>query len=304
MKGHFRVAIPESQLETWSKQGSVAQSRDTYQAIRNALLDSKAVYAGKEFEVFLQGSYGNDTNIYAESDVDTVMRLDSIYGYDISALPPEQQAAFQQAFSAATYTFAEFKQGVVTRLSNAFGADNVTLGNKAVRIKAGGSRRSADVVACYQFRKYIRFNSLSDNEYVPGIIFPSTSDGYIINYPKRHSENGTAKHQATNKNFKPLVRIFKNMRGKLEADGLIEKGVAPSYFIEGLLYNVPKSNFSGNYAEMVFNILKWLQETTDRTEFRCVNEQYYLLRNNSAVCWPVANGEKFINAAIQLWNNW
>jgi len=233
-----------------------------------------------------------------------VMRLDSIYGYSISDLPPEQQAAFQQAFSAATYTFAEFKQGVVTRLSNAFGADNVTPGNKAIRIKAGGSRRSADVVVCYQYRRYIRFNSLSDYEYVPGIIFPSMSDGSIINYPKLHSENCTAKHQATHKNFKPLVRIFKNMRGKLEADGLIEKGGAPSYFIEGLLYNVPNGNFSGNYAEMVFSIFKWLHETTDRTQFLCVNEQDYLLRDNSAVCWPVADGKKFINAAIQLWNNW
>jgi hypothetical protein len=298
------VTIPESQLETWSRQGSVAQSSATYQIIRNALLDSKAVYEVKDVDVFLQGSYGNDTNIYAESDVDTVMKLDSIYGYDISDLPSEQQATFQRDFSVATYTFAEFKQGVVTRLSSAFGTDNVTPGNKAVRIKAGGSRRSADVVVCYQYRRYTRFKSLNDCEYVPGIIFPSASDGYIINYPKRHSENGTAKHQATNNNFKPLVRIFKNIRGKLEADSLIEEGCAPSYFIEGLLYNVPKGNFSGSYEEIVLNILNWLYQTTDRTEFRCVNEQYYLLRNNDPVCWPVANGEKFINAAIQLWNNW
>ncbi len=299
------MAIPESQLEIWSKQGSVTQSSTTYQIIRNALLDSKAVYADKSFEVFLQGSYGNDTNIYAESDVDTVMRLDSIFGYDISKLPPEQQAAFEQVFGEpASYTFAEFKRGVVTRLTKAFGDDNVMPGNKAIKIKAGGSRRSADVVVCYQYKRYLRFNSLDDCEYVPGIIFPSMSDGYIKNYPKRHSENAIAKHQAANKKFKALVRIFKNMRGKLEADGLIEEGSAPSYFIEGLLYNVPNSNFSGKYAEMVFNSLKWLQETTDRTKFLCVNEQYYLLRNNSAVCWSVVNGEKFINAAIQLWNNW
>ncbi len=298
------MAIPESQLETWAKQGSVTQSSITYQIIRNALLDSKAVYADKAFEVFLQGSYGNDTNIYAESDVDTVMRLNSIYGYDISALPSKQQAAFQQATTAATYTFAEFKQGVITRLTNAFGADYVKSGNKAIKIKAGGSRRSADVVVCYQYRRYLRFNSLSDYKYVPGIIFPSASGGMIINYPKLHSANGTAKHQATNNNFKPLVRIFKNMRGKLEADGLIEKGIAPSYFIEGLLYNVPKGNFSGSYAQIVLNILKWISQTTDRSNFVCVNEQYPLLRNNDPVCWPVANGEKFINEAIRLWNNW
>ena len=298
------MGIPKSQLETWSKQGSVTQSSTTYQTIRNALEDSKATYADKNFEVFLQGSYGNNTNIYAESDVDIVMRLDSIYGYDISDLPPEQQAAFQQASSPATYTFAEFKKGVVTRLTNAFGADNVTPGNKAVRIKAGGSRRSADVVVCYQYRRFLRYKSWSDCNYVSGIIFPSASEGYIINYPKLHSENCTAKHQDTNNNFKPLIRIFKNMRCKLEADGLIEKGIAPSYFIEGLLYNVPKSNFSGTYREIVLNILNWLYQTTDRTKFECVNEQYYLFSNNNPVCWPVVNGEKFINAAIQLWNNW
>jgi hypothetical protein len=38
--------------------------------------------------LFLQGSYGNDTNIYAESDVDVVMRTDSIYYSDTSALNP------------------------------------------------------------------------------------------------------------------------------------------------------------------------------------------------------------------------
>ena len=33
-------------------------------------------YADKNLKVFLQGSYGNDMNIYAESDVDIVIRLD------------------------------------------------------------------------------------------------------------------------------------------------------------------------------------------------------------------------------------
>ena len=278
------MAIPESQLETWSKQGSVTQSSTTYQIIRNALLDSKAVYADKTSDVFLQGSYGNDTNIYAESDVDTVMRLDFIYGYGISDLPPEQQAAFRQAFSAATYTFAEFKQGVVTRLSDAFGADNVTPGNKAIKIKANGSRRSADVVTCYEYRRYTRFVSLNDYKYVSGIIFPTTSGSEIINYPKLHSDNGTTKHQATGNQFKPLVRIFKNIRSKLETDAVIEKGVAPSYFIEGLLYNAPNSNFTGTYGNIVLNILKWLYQTTDRSKFLCVNEQYYLLRDNNPVC--------------------
>jgi hypothetical protein len=80
------MPIPESHLDVWSHQGSVVQSRDTYHTLRTALCAANAPYAGKSYEVFLQGSYGNDTNIYAESDVDTVIRLDAIFGYDLSGL--------------------------------------------------------------------------------------------------------------------------------------------------------------------------------------------------------------------------
>ena len=73
------MPIPESQLEIWSKQGSISQSSSTYASVKNALEDSKAIYKDQSFEVLLQGSYGNDTNIYAESDVDVVIRLDSIF---------------------------------------------------------------------------------------------------------------------------------------------------------------------------------------------------------------------------------
>jgi hypothetical protein len=293
------MPISEPQLETWSKVGSITQSSSTYQTVRTALLDAKAIYADKDFEVFLQGSYGNDTNIYAESDVDTVIRLDSIYGYDVSGLPPEQQAAFHQAFVQATYSFDEFKTAVVTRLSNAFGKDVVTPGNKAMKIKANGSRRSADVVACYQFRRYIRFFSLSDQEYVLGVTFPTTSSGKIINYPKRHLDNCTAKHQATNSWFKPIVRIVKNMRSKLVDDGKITKNTAPSYCIEGILWNVPNDKFGSSYGDTFCNCLNWLLKT-DRTKLTCANEQYWLLGNNN-VQWPSANCDIFLNAITQLW---
>lgn len=88
------MAIPESQLETWSKQGSVSQSSSTYAPVKKALEDSKAIYKDKSFEVFLQGSYGNDTNIYAESDVDVVIRLDSIFRGDIDSLSIEEKNAY------------------------------------------------------------------------------------------------------------------------------------------------------------------------------------------------------------------
>lgn len=76
------MAIPEAQLETWSRLGAIATSLDTYAAVKRALETPGTGYSGKAYEVFLQGSYGNDTNVYAESDVDVVIRLDDLYFSD------------------------------------------------------------------------------------------------------------------------------------------------------------------------------------------------------------------------------
>jgi hypothetical protein len=85
------VAIPESQLETWAGQGSITQSADTYASIKNALEASGSDYDTKDYTIFLQGSYGNDTNVFKDSDVDTVMQLTSTYYYDTSRLPAEDR---------------------------------------------------------------------------------------------------------------------------------------------------------------------------------------------------------------------
>jgi hypothetical protein len=83
------MPIPESQLHTWSHQGSVTQSSATFNAIKNVLEAADTPFSGKDYSVFLQGSYGNDTNIYAESDVDIVIKLDDCWQRDINALPED-----------------------------------------------------------------------------------------------------------------------------------------------------------------------------------------------------------------------
>ena len=296
------MTIAESQLETWSHQGSVQQSSSTYQTIKGALENSRATYADKSFTVFLQGSYGNDTNIYAESDVDSVILLHSIFRFDLSALPADQAAHFRQATGTATYTFDLFKQGVVTRLSNAFAVTDVKPDNKAIKIKANGSRRSADVVACYEYRRYTRFISENDCRYTSGIIFPTTSSGEIINYPKLHSENLTARHQATNTWLKPMVRIVKNMRSRLVNNNVISKSLAPSYYIEGMLYNVPNSVFGTSYGNTLYNCLNWLLQA-DRSQLNCAHGQHRLLGSGNTQ-WPSGNCTQFLDALVKLWNDW
>lgn len=297
------MAIPESQLETWSRQGSITQSKNTYATIKSALENSDSSYYGKLFEVFLQGSYGNDTNIYGESDVDVVIHLDSIMRSDLSELPEEQKNAYHKAYGNATYTFAEFKQGVINELVASFGKRDVVAGNKAVKIKANGSRRNADVVICYQYRRYRSFINIENQEYVPGIIFPTTTSEEIINYPKEHSENCTTNHQATDSMFKPMVRILKNMRSRMVEEGMLRDGTAPSYYLEGLFYNVPAEQYvASSFGDTFCNGVNWLLKA-DRKKLVCANWQYWLL-GNSSVQWNEADFDLFLSAVCKLWKEW
>jgi hypothetical protein len=168
--------------------------------------------------------------------------------------------------------------------------------------KASGSRRSADVIVTAEYRRYHRFRSWQDQRYDSGICFWS---GYtqIVNYPKQHSTNCTAKHQATNRPFKPTVRILKNMRNRMVSAGLIEKKSAPSYYLEGLPYNVPNDKFGTSYQDTFVNTYNWIVNA-DSTEFVCANEQYYLLRDGNEVTWPVASGDAFLKQLAQYWKNW
>ncbi len=299
------MSIPQSQLETWAKQGSVTQSASTYGSIKNALEHQSATYQNRNFKVFLQGSYGNDTNIYSESDVDVVIRYDGAFFHDLSELPSDQQTLFNSTFSNGDYSYNDFKNHVKDALDKVFQGD-VIPGRKAIKVKANGSRRNVDVVPAFEFRRYFKFNGVSeyDQSYDLGICFFDKDGNRIVNYPTKHSDNSTVKHQETNSSFKPLVRIFKNIKTKLVQDGILEKDIAPSYFIEGLLYNVPKEMFRGSYQDMVGNILRWFQNTSDRSNFVCVNKQYYLLHENESICWHPNKMQEFMNAVQELWNNW
>jgi hypothetical protein len=296
------MPIPESQLDTWSHQGSIQQSSDTYQTIRRALLADDSGYADQSFDVFLQGSYGNDTNIYAESDVDVVMRLDSIYRHDLDQLSDEEKQAFMAYREPATYSFETFKTAVVAQLQRRFGAAAVSIGNKAIRIKADGSRRSADVVVCYQYRKYKSFRTYKTDDYVAGIIFPTTS-GEIINYPQKHSANLTSQHQASRAMLKPMVRILKNMRSRMVDLAMIKSGVAPSYYLEGMFYNVPPEQYvSTSYGDTFCNGINWLLKA-DKKKLVCANRQYTLL-GNSTVQWNETDFDASLAALCKLWKEW
>lgn len=291
------MAIAEKQLETWSAQGPTGQFTDTYNNIRSNLFGASAPYPVKNVEVFLQGSYGNDTNVYGDSDVDIVLKHNGSFYYDISELSPNQQEHFNGVFSKeAEYGYTKFKadaEGFITRLYN-----GVQVGKKAVYVPAKNNRRNADILVCEQFRRYTSYDA-GVQDYHQGVAFYSGGKR-IENFPKQHSENCTAKHQATKGNFKPMVRVFKNMRNTMIEKGLLADGVAPSYFIEGMLANVPNEKFTGDYGDMWVACFNWVV-TADESRLSTGSDLHWLVRDNTDICWSSANFHSFTAALKKYW---
>lgn len=293
------MGISEAQLKTWSAQGKTGQFIDTYNSIRGNLLDGSAPYPVKNCEVFLQGSYGNDTNVWADSDVDIVLKHNGAFYYDISGMSEKEQQAFKAVFSTdAEYGYKQFKadaEAWIKRLYN-----GVQVGKKAVLIPGNNSRRNADVLIAQQFRRYYSYEPWLHG-YHEGVAFYGDSQR-IENFPKQHSEKCTAKHKATNNNFKHMVRVFKNMRNAMIEKGLLAEGVAPSYFLESMLYNVPNEKFTGTYSNMWVECFNWTV-TADRTKLTCANGLHSLVRDGTPTSWPVANFGAFTAAAKKLWES-
>ena len=298
------MAISEKQLETWTSLGSVAQSRNTYNGIKGVLEDKNAPYAAKgNVEVRLQGSYGNDTNVHGDSDVDIVLCQRNLFYYDLDALPETDKAAFRRDHpNVAEYDLKAFKADVVTWISKNYTQDfDPAKGNKALHIKGRNNRRNADVLVCGEHKKYSAYPNPDGSKIAQGVIFFPRAGGSIVNYPKKHSENLTKKHQLTDDKLKPMIRIFKNMRTRMWEIGIIGDGVAPSYFIESLLYNAPEILFDGNTLQKTVERLINFAEISDATQLVCANYQHWLVRDGLPTSWPTANYKRFVSGLRDFW---
>jgi hypothetical protein len=134
------------------------------------------------------------------------------------------------------------------------------------------------------------------------ICFFPAGGSMIENFPKLHSDNCTKKHQSTKSYFKPMVRIFKNMRNTMIGKGLLADGAAPSYFIEGMLCNVPDDKFGDTYQ------CTWIEcfnhiVTADRDKLVTANYMHWLVRDNSSVSWPSSNFDTFTAALKKYWES-
>lgn len=302
------MTIPASQLSTWTNQGAVTTAKRTHESIRSAL-EAHTWPDGVSYEVYLQGSYKNDTNIYGDSDVDLVVQLNSTFQSDVSALSDDQKARQDQAYPKAFYLWTDFRADIIKALCDYYGSKAVTEGHKSIKLAGGSGRLNADVVPCVQYRKYEYFYNIELQKYVEGMAFYALPERrLVVNYPKLHYQNGCGKNgdTRTEGRYKPSVRMFKNARSYLVDHGLLEKEKAPSYFVECLLYNMPDGFYDTNLQTTFLNLVGWvcdLSKNNTHEQLMCQNGQV-LLFGDSPEQWSFMNAVSLVLALYKLWENW
>ncbi len=174
-------------------------------------------------------------------------------------------------------------------------------GNKSIKISA--TPQPVDLIVAYKYLKYLRYGNVNDQNYIEGIAFDATQESrWIVNYPKLHYENGAQKNNQTSGLYKPVVRLFKNARSHLVEHGAIADSLAPSYFLECLIYNAPDNLFVTNAQQVYCNIVNWLR-TANLEQMYCQNGQQPLF-GDTPEQWSLNSAKMLIDNSVNLWEHW
>lgn len=298
------MPISEEQLKKWSNPGAQTTAKTTHETVRKTIESPNAPHASKNFDTFLQGSYANSTNIRGDSDVDIVAMLKSTFQPDLSRLTENQKAEYHRHFSDATYSVEQFRKDVTATLKDRFDSYQIDdSGQKCVKVLPGQGRLHADVVVCLERRIYRSFSQSVTDDYIPGIEIRCPNGERVRNYPKVHKHNCEQKNQDTKELFKPFVRIVKNLRTRLVERGKLGEKTAPSYYVECLIYNVPRDVFRSapSWQVCFTNAVSWLAKA-DADAFQCAHMVHKLFGDMNTQ-WNKPDYHRFLKTMVVAWEN-
>ena len=277
------MPIPERTLSRWSHHQAATAFTQAHVPLRQALDAHKGLSQFK-YEVFLQGSYKNDTNLGGDSDVDVVIRLAHKLDPQVVALTGAELQRVD-AHNDAHRQWRLFRRHALRAVRAHFG-DEASSGRKTLKIKKGTLPADADLVVTLRYQGGIAFY-LSDER------------RWVVSFPQQHHQWGLMKEKATSGRFKRTVRMFKAARNRLVETKALTKDDAPSYFIECLLYNAPDRLFEPKLAPTYTGVIGWLK-TAELDGFQCQNRKVALFGPGKEQ-WSMKRAKAFVRALQGLW---
>lgn len=270
----------------------------TEDQIRDALRNYEPLQ-GRPYSVYTKGSYANNTNVRLDYDVDIAVEYCGYFYCDLLFdLEGYGRSDIDLKDSDDPYTRTEFKRDVRGALQQAFGASAVKAGDIAFRVREKKTTLPADVVPCWEYRRYDGLVNGVPSYHEGSRVYPS-SGGYKNNYPKLQLTEGTAKNKQTGYRYKRMVRALKRLQTKLVADGLLDKEL-PSYLIECLVYNIPDDGFNhSTYRADMRAVLAGIFNATlargDSHDWKEVHGLTYLFRGDNP--WTTSEVHTLANVA-------
>lgn len=244
----------ESTLQSWTYPLSKTEEQrvqNTISMIKSAVMNH-AQLQNFDIEIFLQGSYANNTNVKQESDVDVCVMLRSAFFCNYA----KGKNGSNYGYIDSDVKYLQYKSYVIDSMNEKFGEQSIKLKNKSLSIASNSYHVNADVVPAFQYRDFNSIRNMGSDEYIEGIKFFASDETEVINYPKIHICNGRKKNIDTNYRYKKLVRIIKHIRNNMIDDEIIENDKITSFLIECLIWNVPD--------EIIIKDVKW-QEIIEKT---------------------------------------
>lgn len=266
----------EAQFEAWTKRPSDKED-ERYEwtreqigkALRSPALDMHS------FKVYAKGSYPNHTNVRRDSDVDIAVELTEIiqhdFHHDATGLTLEDLGL---PIYAGSYGLAKLKDDVEQALCKQFGAAAIERGNMAIHVSESTRGLKADVVVCESLISHSsRYSS------VPGIKIEPDRGRVVHNFPAQHLEQGRAKNTRTQRRFKRVVRILKNLENEMVDKGVINP--VASFLIESLVWNVDDSCFLNptTWEHRVLTVLASIFSYTQEPEPEAERERWCEVNN-------------------------
>lgn len=284
----------EEQLTSWTAPSSNSEQEKqerTERMIRQAIA-GHVPFKGCGLRVYAKGSYANNTNVRADSDVDIAVECTDVEYWE-EATPG---AHLSTTPYMGIWTPEKLRSELLSALRATFPNQVDASGLTAIKVHSGTARVDADVVPCFSYRYYFSPSSAQ-----PGTKIFKTDGGSIVNYPAQQLENGRAKNTRTGYAYKKGVRLLKRVENMMAKDGVFRE--LPSFFMECLAFNCPDSTFdhsSWTACLRAMLVYIWQQLQGDEpANGRWVeaNDCFYLFHPGQK--WSRADGREFAHAA---WN--
>ncbi|MCE2965843.1 MAG: nucleotidyltransferase [Alphaproteobacteria bacterium] len=237
----------DAKIREWAERPSNSEQERinrTLRMIKEAISEDEKLINLRP-QVYLQGSYRNQTNTKLQSDVDVCVVLTQTVSNNWAPITQLSRHQNNISTAPAQITPQDFKQLLSNALKNKFGSSSIKLSSsgKALKVRPSTARIDADVVPAilYQYHYTEEYPLYSEPKCIEGIAIFTAAGERITNFPHAHCERGNVKDNATFGRYKMLVRFFKRLN--LELKGNDYKPLS-SFYVESLLYNCPDVYFT------------------------------------------------------------